>query len=71
MLRKSSIYTILAVLIMASLVLAGCGGGKSSSPTGKVATIIWGQDFDSLNPMYSNMWFSTVTQQLWDCWAWN
>ena len=70
--RRSSIYTILAALIMISLVLGGCGGGAaSSSPTGKVATIIWGQDFDSLNPMYSNMWFSTVTQQLWDCWAWN
>jgi peptide/nickel transport system substrate-binding protein len=37
----------------------------------KVATIIWLQEFDSLNPMYSNMWYSTVTQQLWDCWAWN
>jgi len=36
----------------------------------KVATFIWTQDFDSLNPMYSNMWFSAVTQQLWNCWAW-
>ena len=36
----------------------------------KIATFIWTQDFDSLNPMYSNMWFSAVTQQLWNCWAW-
>ena len=70
--RKSFLYTVLATLIVTSLVLGGCASGaKSNSPTGKVATIIWGQDFDSLNPMYSNMWFSTVTQQLWDCWAWN
>ncbi|HEY5158253.1 MAG TPA: peptide ABC transporter substrate-binding protein [Anaerolineales bacterium] len=43
-----------------------------NSQTGKkVATIVWLQEFDSLNPMYSNMWYSTVTEQLWDCWAWN
>jgi peptide/nickel transport system substrate-binding protein len=37
----------------------------------KVATFIWTQEFDSLNPYYTNMWFSQVTQQLWSCWAWN
>ena len=37
---------------------------------GKVATFIWTQEFDSLNPAYTNMWFSIVTQQLWNCWAW-
>ncbi|MEW5868896.1 MAG: peptide ABC transporter substrate-binding protein [Chloroflexota bacterium] len=36
----------------------------------KVATFIWTQEFDSLNPLYSNMWFSIVTQQLWLAWAW-
>lgn len=36
----------------------------------KVATFIWTQEFDSLNPMYTNMWFSEITQQLWDAWAW-
>jgi peptide/nickel transport system substrate-binding protein len=66
------LYTALAVLVVVSLLLGGCGAKTTgSSSAAKVATIIWGQDFDSLNPMYSNMWFSTVTQQLWDCWAWN
>ena len=70
--RKSVITALLAAMILTGLALAGCtSGSKSTLPSGKVATIIWGQDFDSLNPMYSNMWFSTVTQQLWDCWAWN
>ncbi len=36
----------------------------------KVATFLWTQEFDSLNPQYTNMWFSTVTQQLWNCWPW-
>jgi peptide/nickel transport system substrate-binding protein len=37
----------------------------------KVATFIWTQEFDTLNPYYTNMWFSGITQQLWDCWAWD
>jgi peptide/nickel transport system substrate-binding protein len=37
----------------------------------KVATIIWTQEYDTLNPMYTNMWFSTVTEQIWNCWAWD
>lgn len=37
----------------------------------KVATFIFTQEFDSLNPAYTNMWFSDITQQLWDCWAWD
>ena len=36
----------------------------------KVATIIWTQEFDTLNPLYTSMWFSYVTQQLWLAWAW-
>lgn len=37
----------------------------------KVATFIWTQEFDSLSPLYTNMWFSEITQQLWLAWAWN
>jgi peptide/nickel transport system substrate-binding protein len=36
----------------------------------KVLTLIWTQEFDSLNPLYTNMWFSIVTQQIWLSWAW-
>ena len=40
-------------------------------PQRKVATFIWTQEFDTLNPYYTNMWFSGITQQLWNCWAWD
>jgi peptide/nickel transport system substrate-binding protein len=36
----------------------------------KVATFIWTQEFDTLNPLYTNMWFSSITQQIWSCAAW-
>ena len=38
---------------------------------GKTATFIFTQEFDNLNPAYTNMWFSAITQQLWNCWVWN
>jgi peptide/nickel transport system substrate-binding protein len=38
---------------------------------GKTATFIWTQEFDTLNPLYTNMWFSAATQQIWNCWAWD
>ena len=45
---------------------------KPSEPAvRKVATLIWTQEFDTLNPLYSNMWFSAVTHQIWNCWAWD
>jgi peptide/nickel transport system substrate-binding protein len=37
----------------------------------KVATFIWTQEFDSLNPIYTSMWFSSITQQVWNAAAWH
>lgn len=37
----------------------------------KVATFIFTQEPDVLNPLYTNMWFSSITQQIWNCWAWD
>ena len=37
----------------------------------KVATFIWTQEFDTLSPIYTNMWFSTISQQIWNCDAWD
>jgi peptide/nickel transport system substrate-binding protein len=39
-------------------------------PVRKVVTIAWTQEPDSLNPYYTNMWYSAVLQQLYNCWAW-
>jgi len=36
----------------------------------KVVTFAWTQEPDSLNPFYTDMWFSTILHQLYLCWAW-
>lgn len=36
----------------------------------KVATFIYTQEFDNLDPLYSNMWFTQTTWGIWDCYAW-
>ena len=37
----------------------------------KIATFIWTQEFDTLSPLYTSMWFTTATYQLWNVWAWD
>ncbi|HSM58658.1 MAG TPA: peptide ABC transporter substrate-binding protein [Candidatus Sulfomarinibacteraceae bacterium] len=37
----------------------------------KVATFIFTQEFDSLNPLYTSMWFSTITLQIWNAAGWD
>jgi peptide/nickel transport system substrate-binding protein len=37
----------------------------------KVVTFIWTQEFDNLNPLYTNMWFVAITYQLWNAYAWD
>lgn len=37
----------------------------------KVAVFIFTQEFDTLNPYYTNMWFSQITQAIWLAWAWD
>jgi peptide/nickel transport system substrate-binding protein len=39
-------------------------------PVKKVVTFAWTQEPDTLNPYYTNMWFSSILQQLYNCWAW-
>jgi hypothetical protein len=39
--------------------------------TPKVATFIFTQEFDSLSPLYTNMWFSAITFQIWNAHAWD
>lgn len=36
----------------------------------KVLTVLFTQEFDTLNPLYTNMWFSMVTFDFWNGWAW-
>jgi peptide/nickel transport system substrate-binding protein len=36
----------------------------------KVVTLIWTQEFDTLNPLYTNMWFVSVLFPIYMCQAW-
>lgn len=73
--RTKSMFTLVIAIAM---LLAGCAQQAPAIPTDtaipaepKIATFIWTQEFDTLNPLYTNMWFSSITQQLWNCWAWD
>jgi peptide/nickel transport system substrate-binding protein len=83
--KKKPLLIFLCALMVVSLVLSACGT-QGSEPDGddpvmddgveepaerKVATFIWTQEPDSLNPMYTTMWFSVITQQIWNCDAWD
>jgi peptide/nickel transport system substrate-binding protein len=84
--KKKPLLLLLCALLVVSLVLAACGtqgdepggdgpavdDGVVDDPAArKVATFIWTQEPDSLNPMYTTMWFSVITQQIWNCDAWD
>jgi len=58
------------VFVVSSLILSSCGGGGAAG-NNKIATFIFTQEFDTLNPLYTNMWFASITFQIWNCWAWN
>ncbi|HET7144064.1 MAG TPA: peptide ABC transporter substrate-binding protein [Anaerolineales bacterium] len=75
---------LLFIFVIAVLLLAACGTGGEPAPTDapgsaateepvaekKVATVSFTQEFNSLNPLYESGWFTTNTQQLISCWAW-
>ena len=100
------LLTLLAMLVVFSLVLAACSTPAPVEPVAeepaaeepaveepvaeepaaeepaveepvaeetmapKVVTFAWTQEPDSLNPFYTDMWFSAILQQLYLCWAW-
>jgi ABC-type transport system substrate-binding protein len=37
----------------------------------KLVRFIFTQEFDTLNPHYTNMWFSSITWQIWNVGAWD
>lgn len=67
--KGRTLYALLAIGVILAL-LASCRP-PTQPPARKVATFIWTQEFDVLNPLYTNMWFSSITQQIWNCWAWD
>jgi peptide/nickel transport system substrate-binding protein len=62
---KRFVFSIMLVVV---LLVSAC---SSTASTGKKATFIFTQEFDTLNPLYTNMYFSQITQQIWNCWPWD
>lgn len=64
---------IVMLMVAAALLFAACAPAappvEEAAPV-KVAVFIWTQEFDNLNPYYTNMWFSETTQPLWLVWPW-
>lgn len=66
--RQKLFYTVLAVVVSLALLLSACSPAGGSGK--KVVTFIFTQEPDSLNPHYTNMYFSQILHQLWNQWAW-
>lgn len=92
---KRNLNILLSLVVLASMVLAACGGGAATevpatdapapaatdapapvateppAPTfSGTATITFTQEPDSLSPMYTSMWFSSITRQFWEQGLW-
>jgi peptide/nickel transport system substrate-binding protein len=61
---------IFTLLMAASLILVSCASPTPAVTERKVATVIWTQEFDTLNPLYTNMWFVSVLYPIHLCQAW-
>jgi peptide/nickel transport system substrate-binding protein len=90
--RKPILYSVLVMMVVASLFLSSCGGANATpvvatqppaiatqppvaatqppAAAKKVATLIYTQEFDSLSPLYTSMWFAWTTWQMNNHWAW-
>ncbi len=64
------IITTASIFILMLLLLTACAPKDNNAMDGKVATFAWTQEPDSLNPFYTDMWFSAILQQLYLCWPW-
>ncbi len=66
--KRNWLYTATAILISAVFLLSACG--PSGGGEKKVVTFIFTQEPETLNMHYTNMYFSSILQQLWNHWAW-
>ncbi len=82
---RKSVLRWLSLLVLVSLLLAACAptapatqpateapAAETEAPPAekKVVTFIWTQEFDTLNPLYTNMWFVSVLYPVYLCQAW-
>lgn len=66
--KRNWLYTATAILVSAVFLLSACG--PSGGGEKKVVTFIFTQEPETLNLHYTNMYFSSILQQLWNHWAW-
>jgi peptide/nickel transport system substrate-binding protein len=82
---RRSFMLLISVMMALSLILTACAGGQTTTQQAnqpaqpaettvpaekKVATFIWTQEFDTLSPLYTNMWFVTALYPIYLCQAW-
>ncbi|HSB01250.1 MAG TPA: ABC transporter substrate-binding protein, partial [Anaerolineales bacterium] len=60
---KRNLTLLLSLVVCASMILAACGGNVPASGSSGTAIITFVQQPTTLNPMYANQWFSTITTQ--------
>jgi peptide/nickel transport system substrate-binding protein len=82
--QKGKLYRFFSILIILGFLLAACGQAAEPTtappeeevaqptavPEKKVATLIYTQEFDTLAPLYTSMWFAWTTWQMNNHWAW-
>ncbi len=69
---KRNLYILLSLVMLASMVLSACGAAAPAAPTFKgTVTITFVQEPDNLNPLYTSMYFSQITRELWLKGLWN
>ena len=93
---KQKLFTLLSLLMLASMLLAACGGAEPAAPAPEepaapapeepaapapeepaaptfsgTVTITFVQEPDNLNPLYTSMYFSSITRELWLKGLWN
>ena len=67
---KRNLTLLLSLVVLAGIILSACGGSlpatQPAAPTfSGTATITFTQEPDNLNPLYTTMFFSGITRDLW------
>jgi peptide/nickel transport system substrate-binding protein len=69
--KRHKWMAFLALCVVVAVTLTACGAPAGApAAADKVLVAAWVQEFDTLNPLYTGMWFVSVTFELWNCSPW-